>query len=135
MINAFVFAIWKVQSLYFPNPSFQVSSHLQWLPSLVFAWPVLKPRWPFFSERGSYFISHFYQQEKGFDLCNRSFHVSFYVNLFLGFETHELQHNQPYIFNMEKFSRRKLHYIPFNTYMYQGAINKYLLRKFSVIIV
>ena len=35
LISAFVFATWIVQSLYFLNPKFQVSSHLLWLYSPV----------------------------------------------------------------------------------------------------
>ena len=35
LISPFVFATWKVQSLYFQNPNFQASCHLLWLHSLV----------------------------------------------------------------------------------------------------
>ena len=45
-----------VQSLYFLNPKFQVSSHLQWLYSPVCVGPGRKPRRPVFSQRGSYTI-------------------------------------------------------------------------------
>ena len=54
LISAFVFATWIIQSLYFLNPKFRASSHLQWLPSLVCVSPGQKPRRPVFSERGSY---------------------------------------------------------------------------------
>ena len=54
LISAFVFATRIVQSLYFLNPKFQVSSHLVWLYSPVCVEPVPKPRRPVFSERGSY---------------------------------------------------------------------------------
>ena len=53
MISAFVFATWKVQSLYFLNPKFQASSHLLWLYSPVCVGPGRKPRRPVFSQRGS----------------------------------------------------------------------------------
>ena len=54
LVSAFVFATQIVQSLYFLNPKFQASSHLQWLYSLVCVGPGRKPRRPVFSERGSY---------------------------------------------------------------------------------
>ena len=54
LISAFVFATRIVQSLYFLNMKFQVSSHLVWLYSLVCVGPGRKPRRPVFSERGSY---------------------------------------------------------------------------------
>ena len=52
--EAFVFAIWIVQSLYYLNPKFQASSHLVWLYSQVCVGPGQKPRRPVFSQRGSY---------------------------------------------------------------------------------
>ena len=55
LISAFVFAILIVQSLYFLNPKFQVSSHLLWLYRSVCVRPVQKPRRPVFSQRGSIF--------------------------------------------------------------------------------
>ena len=54
LISAFVFATWIVQSLYFLNPKFRVSSHLLWLYSPVCIGPGRKPRRPVFSQRGSY---------------------------------------------------------------------------------
>ena len=54
LISAFVFAKRIVQSLYFLNPKFQVSSHLLWLYSPVCVGPGRKPRRPVFSQRGSY---------------------------------------------------------------------------------
>ena len=54
LISAFVFATLIVQSLYFLNTEFQVSSHLVWLCSLVCVGPGRKPRRPVFSQRGSY---------------------------------------------------------------------------------
>ena len=39
LISAFVFATGIVQSLYFLNPNFQASSHLQWIYSLVCVGP------------------------------------------------------------------------------------------------
>ena len=56
LISVFVFATQIVQSLFFPNLKFQVSSHLQWLPSPVCVTPGQKPRRPVFSERGSFVI-------------------------------------------------------------------------------
>ena len=53
LISAFVFATRIVQSLYFLNPKFQVSSHLLWLYSPVCVGPGRKPRRPVFSQRGS----------------------------------------------------------------------------------
>ena len=44
LISAFVFATRIVQSLYFLNPKFQVSSHLLWLYSPVCIGPGRKPR-------------------------------------------------------------------------------------------
>ena len=55
LFNAFVFATWIVQSLYFLNPKFQASSYLLWLHSLVCVGPCLKPRRLVFSRQGSYF--------------------------------------------------------------------------------
>ena len=57
LISAFVFAIRKVQSLYYLNPKFQASSHLLWLYSLVCVGPGQKPRTPVFSQRGSFMSS------------------------------------------------------------------------------
>ena len=54
LISVFVFATWIVQSLYFLNPKFQVSSHVQWLSSLVCVGPGRKPRRPVFWRRGSF---------------------------------------------------------------------------------
>ena len=54
LISAFVFATRIVQSLYFLNPKFQVSSHFLWLYSPVCVEPGRKPLRPVFSERGSY---------------------------------------------------------------------------------
>ena len=54
LISAFVFATLIVQSLYFLNPKFQVSSHLLWLYSLVCVGPGRKPRRPVFSQGGSF---------------------------------------------------------------------------------
>ena len=56
LIGAFVFATRIVQSLYFLNPKFQVSSHFLWLYSPVCVGPGRKPRRPVFSQRGSYYI-------------------------------------------------------------------------------
>ena len=47
------FATWIVQSLCFPNPKFQVSSHLLWLYSPVCVEPCRKPRRPVFLRCGS----------------------------------------------------------------------------------
>ena len=54
LISAFVFTTRIVQSLFFINPEFQVSSHLLWLCSLVCVGSGRKPRRPVFSQRGSY---------------------------------------------------------------------------------
>ena len=54
LIRTFVFATRMVQSLFFLNPKFQVTSYLLWLHSLVCVGPGRKPRRPVFSERGSY---------------------------------------------------------------------------------
>ena len=54
LISAFVFPTRIVQSLYFLNPKFQVSSHYLWLFSPVCVGPGWKPRRPVFSQRGSY---------------------------------------------------------------------------------
>ena len=43
LISAFVFATEILQSLYFLNPKFQASSHLQWLYSPVCVGPGRKP--------------------------------------------------------------------------------------------
>ena len=53
LISVFVFATWILQSLYFLNPKFQVSSDLVWLYSPVCVGPGRKPRRPVFSQRGS----------------------------------------------------------------------------------
>ena len=53
LISAFVFATWKVQSLYFLNPKFQASSHLLRLYSLVCVEPGRNPRRPVFSQKGT----------------------------------------------------------------------------------
>ena len=55
LISAFVFATRLVQSLYFLDMKFLVSSHLVWLYSLVCVRPGRKPRRPIFSERGSFY--------------------------------------------------------------------------------
>ena len=49
-----VFPTWIVQSLYFLNPKFPVSSHLLWLHSPFFVGPGRKPRRSVFSQRGSF---------------------------------------------------------------------------------
>ena len=54
LISAFVFASRIVQSLFFPDPKFQASSHFPWLYSPVCVDPGRKPRRPVFSQRGSY---------------------------------------------------------------------------------
>ena len=54
LISVFVFALRIVQSLYYLNPKFQVSSHLLWLYSPVYVGPGRKPRRPVFSQRGSF---------------------------------------------------------------------------------
>ena len=51
--SAFVFATRILQSLYFPNTKFLVSSHFQWMCSPVCVRPGRKPRRPVFSQRGS----------------------------------------------------------------------------------
>ena len=56
LISAFVFATRIVQSLYFLNTKFKVSSHLMWLYSMVCVGPGWKPRRPAFSQRGSFVI-------------------------------------------------------------------------------
>ena len=56
LISAFVFAIQRVQSLYFLNPKFQASNYLLWLDSPVCVRPGRKPRRPVFSQRGSYLL-------------------------------------------------------------------------------
>ena len=53
LISASVFATRIVQSLYFLNPKFEASRHLQLLYSLVCVGPDRKPRGPVFSQRGS----------------------------------------------------------------------------------
>ena len=53
LISVFVFATQIVQSLFFPNPKFQVSSYNQWLRSPVCVGPGRKPRRPVFWRRGS----------------------------------------------------------------------------------
>ena len=53
LISAFVFAIRKVQSLYYLNPKFQASSHLLLMYSPVSDGPGRKPRRPVFSRQGS----------------------------------------------------------------------------------
>ena len=53
LISTFVFATGIVQSLYFLNPNFQVSSHFLWLYSPVCVGPGPKPQRLVFSERGS----------------------------------------------------------------------------------
>ena len=59
LISAFVYAIRIVQSLYFLNPKFQVSSHLLCLHSPVCVRPGRKSRRPVFSKRGSFVASSF----------------------------------------------------------------------------
>ena len=51
--DAFVFAKWIVQSLYFLNPKFRASSYLLWFPSPVCIGPGRKPRGPVFWHRSS----------------------------------------------------------------------------------
>ena len=51
LISAFVFATCIVQYLCFPNPKFQVSSHLLWLYSPVCVEPGRKPRSGFLTSR------------------------------------------------------------------------------------
>ena len=58
LISAFVFATRIVQSLYFLNSKFQVSSPLLWPYSSVCVRPGRKPRRPVFSERGSNYSGH-----------------------------------------------------------------------------
>ena len=53
LISAFVFAIRKVQSLYYLNPKIQASSHLLWLYSPVCVGPGWKPQRPVFSQQSS----------------------------------------------------------------------------------
>ena len=53
LISALVFASHIIQSFFFLNTKYQVSSHLLWLYSPVFVGPGRKPRRPVFSERGS----------------------------------------------------------------------------------
>ena len=53
LISAFVFATRIVQSLFYLNPKFQASSHIQSLYSPVCVRPGRKPRRPVFSQRGS----------------------------------------------------------------------------------
>ena len=53
LISAFVFTTRIVQSLFYLNLKFQVSSHLLWLYSPVCVGPGWKPRRPVFSQRGS----------------------------------------------------------------------------------
>ena len=53
LISIFVFAIRIVQSLFYLNPKFQVSSHHLWLYSPVCVGRGRKPRRPVFSQRGS----------------------------------------------------------------------------------
>ena len=53
LIISFVFPKQIVQSLYFLNKKFQVSSHLLWLYSPVYVGPGRKSRRPVFSQRGS----------------------------------------------------------------------------------
>ena len=50
LISAFVFATLKVQFLFFLNPKFQASSHLQCLYSPVCVGPVQKPHYLFSHE-------------------------------------------------------------------------------------
>ena len=52
LISVFVFATRIVQSLYFLNPKFRASSHLQWLSSLVCVGPGRNPRRLVFWRRG-----------------------------------------------------------------------------------
>ena len=54
LINAFVFALWIVQFLFYLNTKFQASSHLLLLYSQVCVRPGRKPRRPVFSQQGSY---------------------------------------------------------------------------------
>ena len=57
LISAFVFATWIVQSLYFLNPKFQASSHLEWLYSLVCVRPGQNPHF-WFSHVGAHIHEH-----------------------------------------------------------------------------
>ena len=59
LISAVVFAIRKVQSLYYLNPKFQASSHLLWLYSPVCVRPGRKPRTGFLTTR----LIWFYRQK------------------------------------------------------------------------
>ena len=61
LISTFVFASRIVQSLYFLNPKFHASRHLQWLYSPVCIGPGQKPRRPVFSQRGSNNSMHNYR--------------------------------------------------------------------------
>ena len=54
LIRAFVFVTQIVQSLYFLNTKFQVSSHFLWLHSPVCVEPGRNPRRFVFSQQGSY---------------------------------------------------------------------------------
>ena len=56
LIGASVFAIRKVQSLYFLNTKIQASSYLLCLYSLVCVGPGRKPRRPVFSQRCSFHV-------------------------------------------------------------------------------
>ena len=56
LISAFVFATYKVQSLYFLDRKFEAFSHLVWLYSPVCVRRGRKPRRPVFSQWGSYII-------------------------------------------------------------------------------
>ena len=56
LISTFVLAIRIEQSLYYFNPKFQASSYLLRLHSLVCVRPGRKPRRPFFTQRGSFFL-------------------------------------------------------------------------------
>ena len=47
LMSAFVFSTWIVQYLYFLNPKFQASTHLQWLYSLVCVRPGQNPHFCF----------------------------------------------------------------------------------------
>ena len=81
LISAFVFAIRIVQSLYYLDPKYQVSSHLVWLYSPVCVGPDRKPRRPAFSQRGSYTIIPAMRYISLFQAV--SFFLAIYLSVFL----------------------------------------------------
>ena len=73
LISVFVFATRIVQSLFLLSPKFQVSSHLQWLPSPICVTPGRKPRRPVFWRRGSFsYLKIWHCQHMSLILRNRS---------------------------------------------------------------